>query len=738
MILRRRSPTEIKYIYVSCKFDIISPVIPPLEFDNDVISFIKYCPKDILQLNDAINYYEFIYRFAFNNPYDYKIIIDTNLKTSYPIIFSLKQIKIFFLDSDSQLLEDNLEYLRSIHCPIHFYYIVNRRDNVKVEIENLLKSPDEFITSLINNQDEILRYLGYENFNICPSLSLNYKKLINLDYFTPTRNNFFLINALIGNFGIRDPEPENKADKERIICEESKKAQQQPNTFERQNLFINQIKKLDYFMTVGLSEKIFSIPIGIEAYFSPLIIIAPFCNPEIDKFHGFPKTKEAEEMLSVFHSEQTENYISYRNNNGPNNMLLGAGFTMKLLKYLDDVSFLHASNSFSPIIRLPIKGKSIYKELSFFRTSGFAHLTNTKNRKNLQKTISKFSEVYKKTTISPELGKVLKQRNSQIILISDLPLEWLRIENVPISFTHDICRLPMTSLHGLMSIFSSHNVFEYLIPKDIYKKTLVIFGSNDPKFRIWQDVCSALSIEKGFKTKLCLTISAVEEEINRCKPEFLIFDCHGSYNEKLRSTVLWIGNEELTPEIIVKKHLATPIVFLSACGTAPTYGVINSIANAFFEAGSLSVTTTYLPVEINSSSILYLRLLNKLGIACINGIHKNWLEFVCHIIRSSDVMEKFRIALKKVKNNDMDILVNKNVSILTELLIFNKRRQIFKTIDSDLGKICHTNSEAFVQSIPEYLLYSNLGRSDLINFESWIENYRKKNNSEFSEEGYLK
>lgn len=730
MNYRKRSLTEIQFIYISRTFTQRSPIIPPQEFDNSVINFIKNCPKDILQLSDAIRYFELILKSNFNNAYDFKVIYDVNLDNFYSFVFTSKQIRLFFLDRKSTLFNNTVSFLSKFHCPSHFYYVLNEKDKKSDILPNLVFSPAMFVENLIQKQRTVLDFIGYVEFNINPSIPLDFKRLINLESFAPTRNNFYMTNTLIGNFGLFDISSNESLEKKIVIPEESSQALLNPEAFDRQNLIIRQLKNLDVFLFSALHQKLFKVSSGIEAHLAPLIIIAPFNHPDVDKYHSIPQTKETKIMLAMMASEQSANYISDTKNNGISSLEMAATYSMKRLKYLDDVAFLHASNSYSPIVRLPIKGKSIYTELSFFRTNAFAHLNNIRNRRNLRKTIKKFSDVYQKSAISPHLSKELKRRNSQIILISDLPLEWLTIENVPLAFTHDVCRLPTNSLHGLMALFAKNNEFEYQIPNDILKKTLVIFGSDDPQFKIWQDQCVKISIQKGFFTARCYSISDVEKAITKYEPDLLIYDCHGSYKEEIRSTILWIGNEQLSPDIIVEKKLSAPIVFLSACGTAPTYTLVNSIANAFFESGSLSVTTTYLPVEINSSSILYLRLLNKIEMASAKGIHKNWLEFIGHILRTSHILDKFRIALEMVHGNKKEILRERNVTVLAESLNFENRRRIFEELNNELGKFCNTNSDVFNQSIPEYLFYNNLGRGDLIQFESWAANFKKNNKAD--------
>jgi len=51
------------------------------------------------------------------------------------------------------------------------------------------------------------------------------------------------------------------------------------------------------------------------------------------------------------------------------------------------------------------------------------------------------------------------------------------------------------------------------------------------------------------------------------------------------------------------------------------------------------------------------------------------------------------------------------------------RRKIYKELDDTLRKLSGTDEQLFSKIIPEYLFYSNLGRSDLIKFDVYIEKY---------------
>ncbi|GAL01433.1 phage protein [Nonlabens ulvanivorans] len=435
-------------------------------------------------------------------------------------------------------------------------------------------------------------------------------------------------------------------------------------------------------------------------------------------------------MIDTVQIEQTENYINEveaKEDIAVEMYTAGMQALQMRLKYLDDVAFLHSSFLFSPIIRFPIRGKSIYRELSFFRTYAFPNLTTPKNWRNIKKSIYRFGKTLKKKVLSNELAKLIKNREGQIVCISDIPIEWLLIDDIPLSFSHDVCRLPETTLHGLMSIFAFNKTISYSIPENVLESTLVIMGTDEVEFRKWQDHVEELSKSKNFIIRQCNSIEEVKNAVLEIEPHILIFDCHGDYDDDIRSSFLWIGDEKLYGDDVIKHNIFAPIVFLSACGTAPTYGTINPIGNAFFETGSISVTSTYLPISINAGSVIYIRLLNMLDQASKNGLHKNWLSFVCHILRTSGMIEAYRNALDDDNSLDKDKLISANTNDLIESMFFSQRRKLYKEMNDRISNFTTSKKLYFSEIIPEYLLYSNLGRSDLIYFDSWKKKYLEKN-----------
>ncbi|WP_321290402.1 hypothetical protein [uncultured Sunxiuqinia sp.] len=721
MKLRAKNNTTIQYILVSNGSPITSPILPPEVFDSDVVDFIKSCPTDIMELRDSLDFLEIYMRNLWSIGYDFQVFNIKDFNFVEPIINSSPQIQVFFLDASTKEHEQLFEKLEDDKSHIRFFHFYNSNNEINDD-KGLLLSPSNFIETIIKNQRKILKHLNLVDVEISPSVFLGHKELHEFYYFVPTRTNFFLINRIIGNFGYDESDLTLEQKKKERHIEETSKALKSQHSFERQNLFVNQIKKIDFHFLVAYREKALNPANSISPFLPPLILVVPFHNPDLKDIYG---NKDFTDLLQV---EQTENYINLTDTKqGFEMTTAGMDIQRKRIKYLDDISFLHSSFSYSPTVRLPLKGKSLYRELSFFRTSVFPNISVAKNRRKLKKTIYKFGKALKELTISSELEKLIKRRNGQIVTISDLPVEWTLIDGIPLSFTHDICRLPETSLHGLMSFYSHNQVTEYAVPKDILKKTLVVLGSDEPSFQKWHEEVYRLSKRDGFSIIQCNCLDDLKSAINKLNPDFLIFDCHGGYDETTRSSYLRIGRENLDGEYVVKNQIFAPLIFLSACGTAPTYGTMNPIANAFFEAGAISVTSTFLPINIDTGSILYLRVLNKLKYAASHVIHKNWLEFICHLIRTSSMNEAYRLALmKKEEINPFDFF-DSNVHALMDSLVFSKRRDLYASMDKKVSTLANDERLYYSEVIPEYLLYTNLGRGDLVLFENWKDEFKTKN-----------
>lgn len=131
-------------------------------------------------------------------------------------------------------------------------------------------------------------------------------------------------------------------------------------------------------------------------------------------------------------------------------------FSLKIERFVSDsaeiwicglyfVAQLHCSIRFSPYLRLQIMGKNINSELSFVGIKHIERLaTSPSKNKNIRKVMEKIGKKMTDEILSPKAVEMLQEYSSQIVAMTDLPIEWMMIDGVPLGFTHEVCRLPET------------------------------------------------------------------------------------------------------------------------------------------------------------------------------------------------------------------------------------------------------------------------------------------------------
>ncbi|OKS84584.1 hypothetical protein [Mucilaginibacter polytrichastri] len=723
--LRPNQITQIHYLLITEKDNLFIPFIPPMELEGPALDFIRCLPKDILQIDNPVNFFENAYRLRNDNPYRLNVLYHSSL---IPYLENSRRniIRLYMINTNILELDSVLNTLMDAHQPLSYYFFFNKKDDQPLGLDHEVSDPGEFLRMLYAEHQHILELIGAPDIIFHPHVDVYSRDFYDFPIFVPAQNNYHLLNSIIGNFKygpgtIEKSKEEIKAEHEREFIE----AQKAPYSFGRLKTLIRSTRKIDKFFELMREHNIIKPVHEIETMYSPLVIIAPYQNPDLVKLDRSPASAEFDpELINLLTSmdfEQTQNYINSLPPMTETSMRMVMQVTLQKIKYLDSLGALHASFAYSPVIRLPFQGKTLNQTLSAFDASQIDQYADHETRKILKETISKFGSQLAERTLSPGLKAKLLVENRQIVAITDLPIEWLETDGVPLSFTHDICRLPETALHGLMSSFAANEHFIYTVPKDILKKTLVIFGSNEMELLPWRYQVKELAKTHEFVTEVCLSVAAAVKAFRKHKPDLLIFDCHGGYNSENKTSFLMLGDEQLTGPLVVLHDISAPLVFLCACNTAPTYGTINTIANAFFENHCLSVTTTYLPIAIDSSSTLYLRLLNNLRLAATDPIHPNWLSFLSHMIRTSYISDTFRQSLDlKPDGGIYGRNMQAQANAYNRSMLFHQRRKIYS---EEADK--HPNEQ---QVIPEYLFYSNLGRSDLIHFGIYMERFNELNN----------
>lgn len=462
-------------------------------------------------------------------------------------------------------------------------------------------------------------------------------------------------------------------------------------------------------------------------YYPSLILISPFHFPKTKKYFKRPTAKE-KALLKVYLSEQRQDY-QFEVDDKVKNVLSDKEIAICFSKisnrlcFLDYAGHIHAMFSYSPILRLPLIGKSINLELSHFDN----YLTQKDNSTSV---IEKFGKKLNELLISNELQDYLLNRDGQIVAISDLPIEWLYLNEYPFCYTHDVCRIPEYNLNGIINNAIQNQRFTYVIPENIVERTLVIHcaSSSDTAMNNMFDFIDSFKEQLNFQSARCSSHEDITNAINEYKPDLLIFDCHGNYDKDALTSYLLIDADKkifLTGDDIVKHKISAPLVILSACNTMPNYGYVKYLTDAFMEVGSFSVTATFLPLLIKDAAIIIVRILNKLSQQKKYIYHSNWLSFMSHALRTTLIHESIKKAQEKGLINEVED--EKIAQLLTETMVFNFRQKAFFELESLINNKEVDKKVTLKDLNNEWLSYTIVGRADLLYFENWINKYRELN-----------
>lgn len=428
--------------------------------------------------------------------------------------------------------------------------------------------------------------------------------------FNPSVINTLTSHSMLGDWNYQETEycDEDRARDSMEACHHS-------DSFERQDKMIRQIVKMMAIEDQALYSIYKTLP-TLDQLNSPLIITLPFTHKDMRDYlkgiHVPGHAKEEKSLRYVLSQPTNKNYtVDFRIEENAADVtfesLSAAYYTIYFHRgrFLDIVGQLHASYKFSPYLRLPFQGVEINRELSFVAPSISERLCKAKDKESLEKIMKQVGAKIVEGSLSQDAQKMLKECTKQIIAITDLPIEWLPIDGIPLGFTHDVCRIAEFPLEGNLMHYVVNEVQKYRIPKDILKHTLVVYGTRDEAFVYYQNECDDLAKKHGFTTQYCVNKQQFFDVVKEVSPQLLVIDTHGNYDEKSHQSYLLMGDERIYPQDIIEHHIQVPLVFLSACNTAPTYNMVNTLANGFVQSGSLAVHLhTFLLMSV--SHLLYI------------------------------------------------------------------------------------------------------------------------------------
>lgn len=736
---------DIEYIYIPKRRSSPSILFPPKDFEHNILDVLGGLPKNLIQLNDPFTH--------FGNVKMVQTLIPHRFSVYYPdrIPSLIKQnpykisCKVVFTHPETDKFDEIVKMLLSEFLLV-FLIRIDAPDQVLKGYEPLtITSPLDFIQKLAEKKEVVERILleSFPKQQTPFEINLDIKELhqsYNPGYsFRGCNANYLTLNQILGNAWI---EVEKEIVSQEQIIEETKVLMKDPSNSSRFKLLLNQVKKMDELEILVLEDRGVKFPNHKDEWLSPLVLIAPFNYPTLtDIFDPNIEKEKLKRWKKALSHEQSLNYVSYTPREGYTQEDISAQAQLQSSKtsYLDFLGYLHASFTNSPVIRFPQLANSIKPLLSFFKPETINDTKWINSKKLIDSFGSKLSSL-----IFPEgLDEQLFLIPRQIVAITDLPIEWLIFKGTNLCFHYDVTRIPENPYGGILASFTANAHVQYTVKEDILSKTLIILGASiedgkDQEFKSYFDTIEKQVSQLKCQSARCASIKDVIDQIALHKPELLIFDCHGGFDPVTYSSYLEINGERLTGVDIVKNKITAPLVFLSACHTNPNYGYLNKIANAFFEAGCLAITATYFPISVYSGSSIYYRLLTNLANAVKLSVHKNWLSFVSHVIRTSFYKEVIYQTQRNVTNSSLNDLEKEriikglhdlNLEIGLNFLRFDLRPNALNLMFEKLNELVPKNL-IDKESIPEYVFYTNMGRGDLVRFEYWEKKFDELNRHE--------
>lgn len=234
-----------------------------------------------------------------------------------------------------------------------------------------------------------------------------------------------------------------------------------------------------------------------------------------------------------------------------------------------------------------------------------------------------------------------------IKLVTDLPLEWMPSNSVPLFLRYDVSRIPV--LPGNMFI-ANCVMPPAILPLEAFRDVLVIrsFHDDDPLKLVLQKTLEVGgSSPTGFECRARFVDVNNEEQFVKALENFngacMIFDGHGTYDSDIGSGSVVIGGKAVGAWQLRKRCHVPPIVIFSACDTQPLDGSHSSSAMAAFVLGARTVLGTSLPIDARTAARFIARLMLRIAEFIPQALELRlfltWREVVSGMLRMTHVSD---------------------------------------------------------------------------------------------------
>ncbi|GFO55574.1 hypothetical protein GMSM_25810 [Geomonas sp. Red276] len=276
---------------------------------------------------------------------------------------------------------------------------------------------------------------------------------------------------------------------------------------------------------------------------------------------------------------------------------------------------IKACSDFSPVLRLPPIVNTLHADLQRLAACSRGNSSHKKFKLN-----KLYKEVAKKLSnvVDAEYIKVINGTTGHIKIVSDSPLEWLRIDGLPLMLRNSASRIPTTP--GNLFFAKMVQNFPLVVPVSAFSEVLIIrsFHAND---LLKKSLTDAVNLFTSVASQTTLTLRFVDvsckqdfiDALNSYNGALMIYDGHGKHDKETGVGGLVIGDEVIDVWSLKGEVRIPPIVILSACDTHPIDASHATTANGFIRVGALTVLSTVLPVSGFESARFIGRLIYRIA-----------------------------------------------------------------------------------------------------------------------------
>lgn len=410
------------------------------------------------------------------------------------------------------------------------------------------------------------------------------------------------------------------------------------------------------------------------------------------------------------------------------------------LALLSQMSLMYALGRRLPYIRTQnIPSQAFYT----LAQASFKLFDNMEAKNTTSKFVKKTNEIseFLLDHLNPELIDTILKHGKHIKIVSDLPLEWIKVQNLPLCIHKSYSRVPITPGNNIVSHSYLLSANHILSQKNIEVLIINTLKTTDNLYPLGQSLVKEVDkyLQLINKKAKYTEIGSKQEFINIIeseKPTILIYYGHGRYNVSKGEGELLIRSEELTAlEIATIKH-SPLITILGACETQILNGTHLNIAALMLGNLSTSVIGSFFKVDGLKTFTFLLNLIKDL-VETLNGDSskegfERWSDIILQSYRTQYLIQPIQTLhsyLKKRKMNIEDYTTENplnlfyqtakrmNINEFTEILRY--RDKIYMESVKEFPKLKDAFEKIFENDllVEEVLFYTSLGSPELIKIE---------------------